>query len=682
MLLLSVALVAFVAFALVAPAPGTRQLNELQARQLDALQHSAEQILRVEARNWIDLVARLARDATVSTVAERVAAQRRYAEARKELEQHLAARVRLLPANIRPNLLIALDYRGKQILRRAPGSYEPGVDGLAGVPLVDRALRGYLADDIWSLQNRLYVVAAAPIVSRARNRYVGVLIVGRTIDDDYAKHLNALLSAEGIDLAFFVRGARVGSTSASELLSSLPRHFTAEFAAIKKSGRSAALALGRGVGRRSAVLAALPGTAAAHRAFYAVVGPAPSAVPGLAGMLSEIQWLDWKSAPWLLLAGLLLALLVVAFVLTTWSERARLRLQADAQRLLLGNIQRLESSAYGSTLRSLANAINDLADRQPRKRGGSSESRQSTAIDLPNDTAIDLPKRNEASSAYSQVASRPMPPPAASMMAGAQTLPPLQESYADDGGLELDAPTPPMMGGGALGLKPIPSDPSLPLLSPISLPGQTAPPDFSRPGRPIAPDPYATTPDVVPLGGGEIEGDGETMAEDFFSRLRRRNRSTEDEVGQTLPPFSPTATSDMPGAVQLPVGLGPGATSDAAGFRGARVPSNEQPFAAPPPGLADDGKATVMSSVPATLAQRAMETEGTFDAELQRIFSDFIALKKQCGENIANVTFERFATKLRKNRESLIERYGCREVRFQVYIKDGKAALKATPIRD
>ncbi|HZA15077.1 MAG TPA: MXAN_5187 C-terminal domain-containing protein [Myxococcaceae bacterium] len=29
-----------------------------------------------------------------------------------------------------------------------------------------------------------------------------------------------------------------------------------------------------------------------------------------------------------------------------------------------------------------------------------------------------------------------------------------------------------------------------------------------------------------------------------------------------------------------------------------------------------------------------------------------------------------------------MSRYNCRTVRFQVYVKEGKAALKATPVKD
>ncbi len=51
------------------------------------------------------------------------------------------------------------------------------------------------------------------------------------------------------------------------------------------------------------------------------------------------------------------------------------------------------------------------------------------------------------------------------------------------------------------------------------------------------------------------------------------------------------------------------------------------------------------------------------------------------GEAVEGVTWERFREKLRKNSELLVQKYACRTVRFQVYVKDGKAALKATPVR-
>ncbi|HET9158883.1 MAG TPA: MXAN_5187 family protein [Myxococcaceae bacterium] len=70
------------------------------------------------------------------------------------------------------------------------------------------------------------------------------------------------------------------------------------------------------------------------------------------------------------------------------------------------------------------------------------------------------------------------------------------------------------------------------------------------------------------------------------------------------------------------------------------------------------------------------------EVHFQDVFHEFLAVRERCGEGGDNLTFEKFAGKLRKNRDQLVLKYGCRTVRFQVYVKDGRAALKATPVRD
>ena len=66
---------------------------------------------------------------------------------------------------------------------------------------------------------------------------------------------------------------------------------------------------------------------------------------------------------------------------------------------------------------------------------------------------------------------------------------------------------------------------------------------------------------------------------------------------------------------------------------------------------------------------------------IRHIFEEFVTLKKKCGEPINNLTYQKFSAKLKKNREALISKHGCAEVKFQVYIKNGRAALKATPVK-
>lgn len=72
----------------------------------------------------------------------------------------------------------------------------------------------------------------------------------------------------------------------------------------------------------------------------------------------------------------------------------------------------------------------------------------------------------------------------------------------------------------------------------------------------------------------------------------------------------------------------------------------------------------------------------TDDVHFQEVFHEFLATRERCGELSDGLTYDKFAGKLRKNREQLVQKYQCRTVRFQVYVKEGRAALKATPIRE
>jgi hypothetical protein len=70
------------------------------------------------------------------------------------------------------------------------------------------------------------------------------------------------------------------------------------------------------------------------------------------------------------------------------------------------------------------------------------------------------------------------------------------------------------------------------------------------------------------------------------------------------------------------------------------------------------------------------------DAHFRHVFDDFVETKRSCGETTVGLTPVKFLQKLRDNKNALVAKHGCRTVRFSVYVKDGKAALKATPIRD
>lgn len=65
----------------------------------------------------------------------------------------------------------------------------------------------------------------------------------------------------------------------------------------------------------------------------------------------------------------------------------------------------------------------------------------------------------------------------------------------------------------------------------------------------------------------------------------------------------------------------------------------------------------------------------------RRVYEDFLNMKKQCGENTSSLTFEKFKGTLERNKAALVQRHGCSRVKFTVYAKEGKAALKASPVK-
>ncbi len=69
-------------------------------------------------------------------------------------------------------------------------------------------------------------------------------------------------------------------------------------------------------------------------------------------------------------------------------------------------------------------------------------------------------------------------------------------------------------------------------------------------------------------------------------------------------------------------------------------------------------------------------------AEWKAVYEEFIRTKRECGEPTDGLTFEKFQQTLKKNRDALIQRHGCKRVKFSVYVKEGRASLKATPVRE
>jgi hypothetical protein len=64
------------------------------------------------------------------------------------------------------------------------------------------------------------------------------------------------------------------------------------------------------------------------------------------------------------------------------------------------------------------------------------------------------------------------------------------------------------------------------------------------------------------------------------------------------------------------------------------------------------------------------------------VFEEYLALRQKCGESVVGLSLEKFVAKLQSNRDQLTSKHGCKTAHFTVYEKDGKAAIRAVPVRE
>lgn len=96
----------------------------------------------------------------------------------------------------------------------------------------------------------------------------------------------------------------------------------------------------------------------------------------------------------------------------------------------------------------------------------------------------------------------------------------------------------------------------------------------------------------------------------------------------------------------------------------------------------EDDDATTVAAIPKEILAKIAEQRTQDGAEWFSVYEDFLRTKKECSETTDGLTFEKFQQTLRKNRDALMQRHGCKRVKFSVYVKEGRASLKATPVKD
>jgi hypothetical protein len=196
--------------------------------------------------------------------------------------------------------------------------------------------------------------------------------------------------------------------------------------------------------------------------------------------------------------------------------------------------------------------------------------------------------------------------------------------------------------------------PSFPLSPPSSGAAMGVAYSSSSLSMPPAPPPFPTpavTPPPAPMTSARVTRGG-TPAPSLTGRTEAALAAMEAEPPTTALPAPPAAVLSS---------IAP--TSPLAHSLSAAIDAVELP----------DGGGTRTDEV--------MPDEAAYDAHVKAIYDEYLATRERCGESIGSLTLDRFRAKLDANRQQLIVKYNCRSARFSVYVKDGKAAIKATPVR-
>lgn len=553
--------------ALVLPQPAARAMVTEEQRRLTVACGVIGILLTDDARNRVDLAGSFARTPEVINALESASAATTLDEARmKQVRGIGEAVMKTIQGNRKPDFAMLVDRRGRVVARVRFDDGDFG-DVVAGRPLVDDALAGYLRDDLWTEKGSLYFVSASPVIKAPD--YVGAIVLGHQVTNELAQKLVGSL---GVDVGFYASDSTVASSKpialdAATMKSAVGALRGGDLARDCQANQP--MALRAGTEDYTGIVARLPGEAAARGAFYSVFIARPVA-PGFSATLKVVRQNDFALDKLILVGGGFLLVLAGGIGLMLFeSDRPLRRLTADAVRLAKGDSERLSEDAHPGKFGSIARSVNIHIDKLNRDAKSARKDLDQLLGPAPEGSLGSLGTIDLLATALPSV--RPGGP--------VNVVPPPPSEFRFGDGGSASRPGMPA------------ADPPVPAAGPPMPPRAHTPPAF-----PATPPPFrqtAPTPAVAP------------------------------------PPL--TLDDDILG--------GPGASG---------------PIATAPP----------------------------VDPYFKQVYDQFLATKRSCGEPTTGLAYDKFAEKLVRNRDDLRAKTGCREVRFTVYVKDGKAALKATPVKD
>ena len=88
----------------------------------------------------------------------------------------------------------------------------------------------------------------------------------------------------------------------------------------------------------------------------------------------------------------------------------------------------------------------------------------------------------------------------------------------------------------------------------------------------------------------------------------------------------------------------------------------------------------VEAGVPRRERQRVMTTAEREDKAYQAVFDKYVETRQKCGQS-TDVAYDSVRDVLKKQVRTIKSRYRCKAVKFKITVEDGKAKVKAVPLR-
>lgn len=600
--------------------------------------------MQVDARRRLDVLLLAAADPAIGKALKGANGKEQVPNASKEEgAKALRSFNDKLPADYKNDVVFLADREGRLVSQL-------GYDAIAAYPefelggyaAVFDALHGFLRDDTWVWGGRIARVVTRPVEDEVGQPPIGAVIGLRWVDKGFAKEIGKRTRT---NIAFFALGQSVASAATTEgfeeqSLEALGGDLAAvtQDKGFKESGRTDVRPLGTD-DKGGVLFVRLPGDGWELGAGFAVARQKVS-IAGPLGFINGADDQDKRNVKLWIVAAVVLGATLIGILFSFLEHSMPMgEMKRQAEKLKKGEIDVLQLARFRGGFRPIASDVNAGIQRVVEKGGGTArkpadlESILGPVPAQPSMSAFSFPMGPDGSTSQS----------APNMSPGGFQAPAASQTGPNN------------RFGGA----------PPPQVSP-SRPGGPPPPTNSRPGAP---------------GPGNMG-----MPPAFPGNERTMAMGGAPPSPGGAPPFGglgmqgPGPGASAPGAHSQTIAAAPGAAAKLA-MQGT-VPAAFTPPKALNKDEQDEQTMVAQPSADLIAATGGGPTANDPAAEWHQVYEEFVRTKRECHEPTDGLTFEKFQQTLKKNRDALMQRHGCKRVKFSVYVKEGRASLKATPVRD